>query len=77
MADDSHRVNIPDIKDLITFSQGANIAGLSDRHLRKLAAANEIWAMKLGRNWYTTEKAIKDYLAKGIKRGPKPKKVAK
>lgn len=77
MAADNHDVNPPDIKDLITFSQAANLAGFSDRHLRKLAAADEIWAVKIGRNWFTTEKAVKEYLAKGVKRGPKPKKLDK
>jgi excisionase family DNA binding protein len=65
----------PDIEDLITFAHAAQLAGFSDRHLRKLAASNEIWAIKLGRNWYTTEQAIRDYLAKNIKRGPKPQKA--
>jgi hypothetical protein len=64
------------IQDLITFSQAARISGFTDRHLRKLAASKELWAVKLGRNWYTTEKAVGDYLAKERKRGPKPQKRA-
>lgn len=72
--DSDETPNKPDIEDLITFAHAAQLAGFSDRHLRKLAASDELWAIKLGRNWYTTEQAIKDYLAKNKKRGPTPKK---
>lgn len=77
VANDSQSESPPEIKDLISFSQASQIAGFSDRHLRKLATNHEIWAIKIGRNWFTTEKAIRDYLEKGIKRGPKPKKLDK
>jgi len=62
------------IQDLITFPQAAQVSGFTDRHLRKLAANHEIWAIKLGRNWFTTYQAISEYLAKTRKPGPKPQK---
>lgn len=65
----------PDLKDLITFTEAARLSGFTDRHLRKLASQNELWCVKLGRNWFTTARAIHEYLAKGKKRGRKPKKA--
>lgn len=63
----------PNISDLITFKEAAQLSGFTDRHLRNLAIQNEIWAVKLGRNWFTTVQAVREYLDKGIKPGPKPK----
>jgi len=63
----------PNLKDLITFGEAARLCGFTDRHLRKLASENQLWAVKLGRNWFTTAQAIKEYLAKGRKPGPKSK----
>jgi excisionase family DNA binding protein len=66
--------NQPNLKDLITFVEAARLSGFTDRYLRKLASENQLWAVKLGRNWFTTEQAVKEYLAKTRKPGPKPKK---
>lgn len=65
--------NQPAIADLITFEEAARQSGFTTRHLRKLADNKQLWAVKLGRNWFTTPKAIDDYLAKDRKPGPKPK----
>ena len=67
----------PKLNELITFQEAARLSGLTDRHIRKLASRNKIWAIKLGRNWLTTANAITDYLAKNRKPGPKPKKSDK
>jgi len=67
----------PNLKDLITLEEAARLSGFTDRHLRHLAIKNEIWAIKLGRNWFTTAQAVKEYLAKGRKPGPKPKNPIK
>ena len=64
----------PNLKELITFGEAARLTGFTDRHLRRLASENQLWAVKLGRNWFTTAQAIKEYLAKGRRPGPKPKK---
>jgi len=64
----------PNLKELITFTEAAHLSGFTDRHLRKLASEKHIWAVKLGRNWFTTTQAVKEYLAKTRKPGPKPKK---
>jgi hypothetical protein len=66
--------NPPRLDELITFGEASILSGFTDRHLRKLAVNHNIWAVKLGRNWFTTHQAISDYLAKKRKPGPKPQK---
>jgi excisionase family DNA binding protein len=61
----------PNLKDLITLGEAARLSGFTDRHLRKLASENQLWAVKLGRNWFTTAQAVNEYLAKNRKPGPK------
>ncbi len=63
----------PSLDDLIPLSKAAEISGLSHDHLRRLAEQGNIWAKKLGRNWVTTEQAVREYLAKDRRRGPKKK----
>ena len=63
----------PDLIDLITLQQAADLSGFSTRHLRHLATLGEIWAKKLGRNWFTTRKAVEEYLSRDIRPGPKQK----
>jgi hypothetical protein len=65
----------PPLNQLIPLSLAAKISGLSPSHLRTLIREGELWGDKLGgRNWYTTEQAVREYLARGIKPGPKPQK---
>ena len=61
----------PDLQDLISLSQAATIGGLSPNHLRLLVRTGEVWGIKVGRNWLTTETAVKHYLASDRKPGPK------
>ena len=63
----------PDLQDLISLSQAATIGGLSPNHLRLLVRTGEVWGIKVGRNWLTTEMAVKHYLASDRKPGPKAK----
>ncbi|MCB8978609.1 MAG: helix-turn-helix domain-containing protein [Ardenticatenaceae bacterium] len=61
-------------KKLISLTEAAEISGLSQGHLRLLAKQEKIWAMKIGRDWLTTEEAIQAYLTTDRRPGPKPKK---
>ena len=64
----------PSLHQLIPLNKAAELSGLSPSHIRTLIRDGEIWGDKLGgRNWYTTEQAVREYLARGIKPGPKPK----
>jgi excisionase family DNA binding protein len=73
----SHSKKHPSVDDLITFTEAASLSGYTDRHLRKLASQKKLWSIKLGRNWFTTVQAVKEYLESEHKPGPKPVKADK
>ena len=58
--------------ELIPLSEAADISELSQPHLANLARKKKFWALKMGRNWFTTEAAIREYIARDRKPGPKP-----
>jgi excisionase family DNA binding protein len=64
----------PDVTALISLKEAAGLSGFSYGHMRYLARNGEIWATKLGRDWFTTKKAVEDYLAQDRRPGPKPQK---
>ena len=64
----------PSLDELITLSEAAKKIGLSHSHLRLLLRQDKVWGKKVGHFWLTTEKAVRGYLARGIRPGPKPKK---
>ncbi len=63
----------PRLDELIPLSQAATLSGLSQGHLSLLIRQKELWGVKIGRNWVTTEKAVRAYLARNRRPGPKPK----
>ncbi len=73
MSDDQPE-STPDLRDLITLKQAAEISGLSYSHLRLLARKEKIRAIRLGHEWFTTVKDIDEYLAQGPRPGPKRRK---
>jgi len=60
-------------KRLISLAEAAKVSGLSSSHLRYLVQRRIIWGQKIGRNWVTTEKAVREYKARGVRPGPKPR----
>jgi len=62
----------PRLDELIPLNMAADISGLSSDHLRRLVREGELWGRKVGRNWVTTMQAVKEYLARDRKPGPKP-----
>ena len=64
----------PRWNELITLQEASELSGLSAGHLRLLAGKGEIWAQRLGHNWFTTEPAVKEYLARDRRPGPKSQK---
>jgi len=60
----------PRPEDLITLEEAAKLSGLSASHLRRLSRQGEILAMKVGRDWLTTEQAVREYTAREHKPGP-------
>ncbi|MCI0558953.1 MAG: helix-turn-helix domain-containing protein [Nitrososphaera sp.] len=64
----------PRLDEVIPLSEAAELSGLSPNHLRLLVSRGEIWGKKIGRNWVTTAKAVREYVARERRPGPKPKK---
>lgn len=63
----------PKIGDLISLQEAAERSGLTAGHLRLLVRQGELWGIKTGRNWVTTEQAVREYQARARRRG-RPKK---
>jgi hypothetical protein len=63
----------PGLNELITLSEAADICGLSHSHIRLLVRKGEVWGKKVGNFWFTTERAVGEYLARNIRPGRKPK----
>ena len=61
----------PGLEELISLNKAAEVSGLSQDHLRRLAERGQIWAKKLGRNWVTTEQSVQEYLAQDRRPGRK------
>jgi len=59
------------VEDLISLSIASKYSGLSCGHLNHLVRNKKIWGIKLGRNWFTTQNAMKIYLNSSRKPGPK------
>lgn len=64
----------PRLDELISLREAAELSGLSTSFLRRLVSQGELLGMKVGRNWVTTEQAVREYLARDRRPGPKPKK---
>ena len=62
----------PYAHELISLENAAAVCGLTPDHLRRLARKGELWALKPGREWLTTEVAVKAYKARNIRPGRKP-----
>ena len=64
----------PKLDDLISLEKAANLSGLTSGHLRLLIRQGDLWGRKIGRNWVTTEQAVREYKARARRRG-RPKKT--
>ncbi len=63
----------PKLDELISLKDAAELSGLSQPHLALLIRKGDLWGKKVGRNWVTTAQAVKDYLARNRRPGPKPR----
>jgi hypothetical protein len=68
------KANQPTLADLIRLSDAAELSGFSQAHLRYLISKGDLWGRKVGRDWFTTAQAVREYLARDRRPGPKPKK---
>lgn len=63
----------PQLNELIPLSMAVEISGYTHPHLALLARQGKLWAMKIGGRWVTTESAVREYLARDPRPGPKTK----
>jgi excisionase family DNA binding protein len=56
---------------LISVTEAHQRTGLSVAWIRRLLQRGEIDGVKVGRNWLTTEQAVRDYLEQDRRPGPK------
>lgn len=59
---------------LISVTRASEISGLTTSYIRRLLRDGQIEGVKVGRNWLTTEEAIREYLKQDRRPGPKPGK---
>jgi hypothetical protein len=60
---DGRGSDLPSLDKSIPLREVAERSGLSAGHLRLLVRREEIWGMKLGRNWVAAARAVEEYLA--------------
>lgn len=61
----------PRLSELISMAEAARLSGHTSTHLRLLARKGELWAHRIDHFWVTTEAAIREYMARETKPGPK------
>jgi excisionase family DNA binding protein len=61
--------------DYTTVAAAAKRFGLSARHLRRLLQQGVIEGIKPGRDWLVRPSAVGEYLRRGVKPGPKPRRL--
>lgn len=62
---------------LISTTEASRISGLTHSFICRLLRRGDIEGLKIGRNWLTTEEAIRKYLRQERRPGPKPRKKGK
>jgi excisionase family DNA binding protein len=58
----------------ISVLQASEMSGLTPSYIRRLLREGVIPGQKIGRDWFTTEAAIREYIAQDRRPGPKPEK---
>lgn len=57
----------------ISVTEAAQLSNLTSSFIRRLLRRGDIAGIKVGASWLTTEAAIRDYLKRDRRPGPKPK----
>lgn len=58
---------------LISVTEAATLSGLTPSYLRRRLREQQLAGVKVGRDWFTTEEALRTYLAQERRPGPKTK----
>ena len=56
---------------LISVTEASDLSGLTPSYIRRLLRQQKMLGVKVGRDWFTTEDAIRTYLAQDRRPGPK------
>lgn len=56
---------------LISVTEASALSGLTTSYIRRLLRQKNVLGVKVGRDWFTTEDAIRTYLAQDRRPGPK------
>jgi hypothetical protein len=56
---------------LISVADAARLSGFTPRYISRLLRTGKLAGSKIGRDWFTTEQAIRAYLAQDRRPGPK------
>jgi len=64
------------LPDWISVKQAAERTGYSEGHLRHLLGKGKVRGRKFGRDWFTTEEALREYISTNPRPGPKSKEGA-
>ncbi len=59
-------------RPLIPVLEAAALSGFTASYVRRLLRNGTLPGRKIGRDWFTTEEAVREYLALERKPGPKP-----
>lgn len=57
---------------LISVVEASEISGLTPGYIRRLLRSKIMAGKKIGRDWFTTDEAIRKYLEQERRPGPKP-----
>jgi excisionase family DNA binding protein len=61
------------VSKLITVTEASRSSNLTPSYIRRLLRNGEIEGEKVGEIWLTTEEALRDYLKRDRRPGPKPR----
>lgn len=57
---------------LISVTEASTLSSLTPSYIRRLLRNQRLAGVKVGRDWFTTEEALRTYLALDRRPGPKP-----
>jgi hypothetical protein len=66
--------DLANLRDLISLQAAAKLSGMSSGHIRLLIREGDMWGIKIGRNWVTTDLAVREYQARAQRPG-RPQKT--
>ena len=58
-------------RPLISVTTASSLCDLTPSFIRRLLRRGQIEGVKIGRDWFTTEEAIREYMASPRRPGPK------